>query len=89
MFHGKLTSILPVVPGGSYQAQGVLQSLTVVPGTDGVLGTIELDPNADIDALPDGIYARGSLPDHFSHVSVMRKVLLRMTSWMHYLYLDH
>ncbi|HHU9927723.1 TPA: hypothetical protein ACUK7K_004443, partial [Escherichia coli] len=22
-------------------------------------------------------------------VSVMRKVLLRMTSWMHYLYLDH
>lgn len=43
VFHGKLTSILPVVPGGSYQAQGVLQSLTVVPGTDGVLGTIELD----------------------------------------------
>ncbi|HGW6813912.1 TPA: hypothetical protein ACMEWF_001514, partial [Klebsiella variicola subsp. variicola] len=25
----------------------------------------------------------------FAHVSVMRKVLLRMTSWMHYLYLDH
>ncbi|WP_244461947.1 hypothetical protein, partial [Escherichia coli] len=22
-------------------------------------------------------------------VSVMRKVLLRMTSWVHYLYLDH
>ena len=90
VFHGKLTSILPVVPGGSYQAQGVLQSLTVVPGTDGVLGTIELDPNADIDALPDGIYAQVAVySDHFSHVSVMRKVLLRMTSWMHYLYLDH
>lgn len=42
VFTGKLTSILPVVPGGSYQAQGALQSLTVVPGTDGVLGTIEL-----------------------------------------------
>lgn len=90
VFHGKLTSILPVVPGGSYQAQGVLQSLTVVPGTDGVLGTIELDPNDDIDALPDGIYAQVAVySDHFSHVSVMRKVLLRMTSWMHYLYLDH
>ncbi len=78
------------LPGGSYQAQGVLQSLTVVPGTDGVLGTIELDPNDDIDALPDGIYAQVAVySDHFSHVSVMRKVLLRMTSWMHYLYLDH
>lgn len=43
VFSGKLTSILPVVPGGSYQAQGALQSLTVVPGTDGVLATIELD----------------------------------------------
>lgn len=90
VFHGKLTSILPVVPGGSYQAQGALQSLTVVPGTDGVLATIELDPNADVDALPDGIYAQVAVySDHFAHVSVMRKVLLRMTSWMHYLYLDH
>lgn len=90
VFHGKLAGILPVVPGGSYQAQGVLQSLTVVPGTDGVLALIDLEPNADVDALPDGIYAQVAVySDHFSHVSVMRKVLLRMTSWMHYLYLDH
>lgn len=90
VFHGKLTNILPVVPGGSYQAQGALQSLTVLPGTDGVLATIELDPSADVDSLPDGIYAQVAVySDHFSHVSVMRKVLLRMTSWMHYLYLDH
>jgi multidrug resistance efflux pump len=40
VFSGKLTSILPVVPGGSYQAQGALQSLTVVPGTDGVLARL-------------------------------------------------
>ncbi|MCS6068065.1 hypothetical protein LNO81_20280 [Klebsiella variicola subsp. variicola] len=26
--------------------------------------------------------------DYFAHVSIMRKVLLRMTSWLHYLYLD-
>ncbi len=29
--------------------------------------------------MPVAVYS-----DHFSHVSVMRKVLLRMTSWMHY-----
>ncbi|VTO25265.1 tripartite multidrug resistance system membrane fusion protein [Klebsiella pneumoniae] len=33
VFHGKLVSILPVVPGGTYQAQGALQSLTVTPGS--------------------------------------------------------
>lgn len=90
VFEGKLTRILPVVPGGTYQAQGTLQSLTIAPGSDGVLAVIELKPNAEVDALPDGIYAQVAIySDHFSHVSVMRKVLLRMTSWMHYLYLDH
>lgn len=75
---------------GTYQAQGTLQALTVTPGTDGVLATIELEPDAAVDALPDGIYAQVAVySDHFTHVSVMRKVLLRMTSWMHYLYLDH
>ena len=62
----------------------------ILPGTDGVLALIDLEPNADVDALPDGIYAQVAVySDHFAHVSVMRKVLLRMTSWMHYLYLDH
>lgn len=90
VFSGKLISVLPVVPGGTYQAQGVLQSLNIVPGSDGVLTVIELDPNHDVDALPDGIFAQVAVYSvHFSHVSVMRKVLLRMTSWMHYLYLDH
>ncbi|WP_145516646.1 HlyD family secretion protein [Yersinia aleksiciae] len=90
IFRGKLFRILPVVPGGTYQAQGTLQSLSVTPGTDGVLAVIDMEPNADVDALPDGIYAQVAVySDHFTHVSVMRKVLLRMTSWMHYLYLDH
>ncbi|RJT42297.1 HlyD family secretion protein [Rahnella woolbedingensis] len=90
VFSGKLTSILPVVPGGAYQAQGTLQSLSNVMGSDSVIAIIELAPNDEIDALPDGIYAQVAVySDYFPHVSVMRKVLLRMTSWMHYLYLDH
>lgn len=90
VFAGKLIEILPVVPGGAYQAQGTLQSLTLQPGSDGVLAVIELAPNAEVDALPDGIFAQVAIySQHFTHVSVMRKVLLRMTSWMHYLYLDH
>lgn len=90
IFSGKLTSILPVVPGGSYQAQGTLQALTIVPGTDGVMALIELQPSEEVNSLPDGIYAQVAVySDHFEHLSIMRKVLLRMTSWMHYLYLDH
>ncbi len=58
VFQGRLTSILPVVPSGTYQAQGTLQSLSMIPGSDGVLAVIELEPNADVDALPDGIFAQ-------------------------------
>lgn len=90
VFPGKLASISPIVPTGAYQSQGTLQTLNITPGGDGVIATIILDPSKDIDALPDGIYAQVAVySQHFSHVSVMRKVLLRMTSWMHYLYLDH
>ncbi|WP_455844296.1 HlyD family secretion protein [Pantoea agglomerans] len=90
VFRAKLLRILPVVSGGTYQAQGTLQSLTIDPGSDGVLAVVELDPDAAVDSLPDGIFAQVAVySDHFSHVSVMRKVLLRMTSWVHYLYLDH
>lgn len=90
VFSAKLLRILPVVSGGTYQAQGTLQSLTIDPGSDGVLAVVELDPSGAVDALPDGIFAQVAVySNHFSHVSVMRKVLLRMTSWVHYLYLDH
>ncbi|SUX82718.1 hemolysin D [Citrobacter koseri] len=45
-----------------------LQSLSVTPGMDGVLALIELEPNSDVDALPDGIYAQVAVySDHFAH----------------------
>ncbi|MEY8782862.1 HlyD family secretion protein [Citrobacter freundii] len=90
VFSGKLAAISPAVPGGTYQSNGALQSLNSTPGSEGVIATIELNDNAEVSALPDGIYAQVAVySDHFEHVSVMRKVLLRMTSWVHYLYLDH
>lgn len=90
VFSGKLAAISPAVPGGTYQSNGALQSLNSTPGSEGVIATIDLNDNADVNALPDGIYAQVAVySDHFEHVSVMRKVLLRMTSWVHYLYLDH
>ncbi len=80
IFTGKLTSILPTFRW-FLSGAGRITVPTVVPGTDGVLTTIELDPNADVDALPDGIYARVAVySDHCPRVG--NAVLLRMTSWM-------
>jgi multidrug resistance efflux pump len=87
---GKVKQILPAVPNSSYQAQGHLQGLNFDPKLDGIYTEIELNPAADISALPAGSMGQVAVySDHFAHLSILRKVLLRMTSWMHYLYIDH
>ena len=89
IFHGKVKQVIPVVPQGAYQTQNTLQTVSF-DARNGVLAQIELDPEIEAYELPDGVSAQVAIyTDHFAHVAVMRKVLLRMTSWMHYLYLDH
>ncbi|MBJ2080727.1 HlyD family secretion protein [Serratia ureilytica] len=90
VYGGTVSRVLPAIPDGSYQASGALQGLSATPGREGVYVMIDLAANPDLDHLPDGVSAQAAVyTGHFEHVSVMRKVLLRMTSWLHYLYLDH
>ena len=90
VFPGTVKQILPVVANSSFQAQGFLQGLSQNPGLDGIYADISLDPNPEIKALPKGTTAQAAVyTDHVEHLSILRKILLRMTSWTHYLYLDH
>ncbi|RJT31441.1 HlyD family secretion protein [Rahnella woolbedingensis] len=87
---GKITQILPMVANSSYQAQGHLQGLTLDPKLDGIYAEIALDDAADVSQLPAGTMGQVAVySGYFEHLSLLRKVLLRMTSWMHYLYIDH
>ena len=87
---GKVKQILPVVASSSYQAQGHLQGLSLDPKLDGIYAEIELNNMADMKNLPAGTMGQVAIySDYFKHVSIIRKILLRMTSWMHYLYIDH
>jgi multidrug resistance efflux pump len=89
IFKGKVKQVLSVIPQGAYQTQGTLQTVSF-DNRNGVLAEIELDEAIDAYHLPDGVSAQVAIyTDHFGHLSVLRKVLLRMTSWMHYIYLDH
>jgi multidrug resistance efflux pump len=90
IFKAKVKQVIPVVPQGAYQVQNALQTVSF-DGRNGILAQLELDPAVEAYNLPDGISAQVAIysSDHFAHLSVLRKVLLRMTSWMHYIYLDH
>jgi multidrug resistance efflux pump len=91
VIEGKVVNVAPVIPTGAYYAQGTLQSLNMAPGSNKVLVSIDVGENQAEQQLPDGVAAQVAVysAHHFEALSLLRKILLRMTSWMHYLYLDH
>ncbi len=72
-----------------FQAQGVLQSLTVVPGTDGVLEPLSWTLTLISMPYPTASTPGGSLLRPFQPCFGDAESAAKMTSWMHYLYLDH
>ncbi|UJF23000.1 HlyD family secretion protein [Shewanella sp. OMA3-2] len=90
VFTGKVAKILPAMSEGEVQFSGSLQSSSRLFQRGRVLVLIDLDENALLDGLPAGIAGQAAIyTDHFSHVAVMRKVLLRMQGWLNYLFGDH
>lgn len=90
VFTGKVAKILPAMSEGEVQFSGSLQSSNRLFQRGRVLVLIDLDEHALLDGLPAGIAGQAAIyTDHFSHVAVMRKVLLRMQGWLNYLFGDH
>ncbi len=90
VFPGTVKQILPVVANSSFQAQGFLQGLSQNAGLDGIYADIVLDPNTAVKLLPEGTTAQAAVyTGYVENLSILRKILLRMTSWTHYLYVDH
>lgn len=92
IFKGKVKAILDVMAQGQLQPSGVLldplapERLT--PGR--ALAVIETLDDLSAYRLPGGVTAEIALyTNHWHHVAVMRRILLRMSSWMNYVFLEH
>ncbi len=91
VFKGKVMRVVPNLAEGQMIASGSLigtaqafQSLGRIPVSIEVL-----DDMSEFN-LPTGSRATVAVySDHFHHLAIMRRMLLRMTSWENYLYLDH
>lgn len=93
VFSGEVKMVLPALVEGQIQASGNLISLNQAryPGRIPVFITIT-DPEFDqySDRVPGGAFGQSAIySDHFSHVAIMRKILLRMSSWINYLFPFH
>ena len=93
VFSGKVDQVVAVLAQGEIQARGSLLSSDTerFPGRVPVVIKITDPDFAEFQKLiPGGAFGQTAIySDHFGHVAIMRKILLRMSSWMNYLFPFH
>jgi multidrug resistance efflux pump len=91
VFYGKVKQVLPNLAEGQLQTGGSLIGTAQAFQAIGRVG-VEIEVTDDMSEfqLPTGSRVQVAVySDHWHHVAIMRQILLRMSSWQNYLYLDH
>ncbi|MGN5221697.1 HlyD family secretion protein [Aeromonas veronii] len=91
IFKGKVTAVIPAIAAGNVQANAMLldQNSAIRPGRMPVLISITDPEWAKYQVIAGASGQAAVYTEYFHHVSVMRKVLLRMASWMNYIFPFH
>lgn len=90
VFKGRVVEVLPTIAEGQFTASGTLRTTQSFNTMGRALVKLEIVDDMSEYILPTGSNAEIAVySDSFTHVSIMRKVLIRMKSWQNYLYLDH
>ena len=93
VFSGEVRDVLPVMSEGQVQPTGDMINFTRAPRPGRIPVLIHItDPEyvQYSDKVPGGAFAQTAIyTEHFHHVAIIRKVLLRMASWMNYLFPFH
>ncbi|PMH43145.1 hypothetical protein BCU68_03915 [Vibrio sp. 10N.286.49.B3] len=90
VFKGEVIQRLPAIAESQFQARGSLLGTNALRTDGRVFVTLAINDDLSNYDLPLGTAVEVAVySDSFTHVSVMRKVLIRMKSWQNYLYLDH
>ncbi|QSR74138.1 HlyD family secretion protein [Aeromonas jandaei] len=91
IFKGKVTAVIPAIAAGNVQANAMLldQTSAIRPGRMPVLISITDPEWAKYQVIAGASGQAAVYTEYFQHVSVMRKVLLRMASWMNYIFPFH
>jgi len=90
VFKGEVVEILPAIGESQFQARGALLGTEALKTSGRVFAKLRITDDLSGYHLPLGTAVEVAVySDKFTHVSIMRKVLIRMKSWQNYLYLDH
>jgi len=93
VFSGEVVAMMPGIAEGQLQPSPTLidPRQSAYPGRIAVvINVTDPDFEAYRDRLPGGAFAQTAIySQHFHHVAIMRKILLRMASWMNFLFPFH
>ncbi|WP_110686453.1 HlyD family secretion protein [Salinicola aestuarinus] len=91
IFEAEVVEVLPAIAEAQLAAGERLVGGEAFANMDSrALVTLALKPGETLPPLPLGVSGQAAVySEHAHHIAAMRKVLLRMLSWQHYLYLDH
>jgi multidrug resistance efflux pump len=93
VFSGVVVVVVPAIAEGQVQASGTLMNL----GSNHVPGRVPIQIKITderfqeyLHRVPGGSFGQAAIyTEHFHHVAIMRKILLRMSSWMNFLFPFH
>jgi hypothetical protein len=90
VFKGKVQVVLDAIASGQLQATGTLLDLGARNDGGGrAVAVIDILDDISAYQIPLGAAAEVAIyTEHFHHVSVLRRVLLRMRSWQNYIYME-
>jgi multidrug resistance efflux pump len=89
VFRGKVRTVLDAIAAGQIEASGAL--IDFAERTEGgrALAIIDLEEDISNYQIPVGAAAQVAIyTQHWHHVSLLRKILLRMRSWENYVFLE-
>jgi multidrug resistance efflux pump len=89
VFKGKVLQVIDAIAAGQLQATGALVDAGARTGGGRAIAEIEIVDDLSGYQLPLGSAAQVAVyTDHWHHVAIMRRILLRMISWRNYLYFE-
>lgn len=93
IFFGKVKFVFPDLVEGQVVPTGTLISANPTEKPGRIPVAIEItDPNFEqyVNIVPGGAYGQTAIyTEHFHHVAIIRKILLRMAAWMSYIFPIH
>ena len=89
VFKGKVRLVLDAIAAGQMQATGTLTDFGAPTGGGRAVAVIDVEDDMSGYQIPLGAAGQVAIyTDHWHHVSLLRKILLRMRSWENYVFLE-